>query len=86
MTTIQTQDSFEIIGIFIIPANDIIGIPMFRQNDQEFREYNKFIELWQKNEDGRLSLQKRWRKTSIAYIEYADMPNFWVEPRSIQNK
>jgi hypothetical protein len=83
---IRSQNTFEINGVFVVSPHKIIGIPMIRQNGQEFREYYKFIELWQKNEDGKMHLLKRWRKTSIAYIQYTDMPNFWVEPRSVPSK
>jgi hypothetical protein len=82
MKTINLHNSLDIKGIYVTPANKIIGIPLFRQNGQEYRESPKCVELWQKNGDGGMHLKKRWRKTSITYIEYADIPNTWVEPRA----
>jgi len=84
MKTNRIHNSFEIKGIYVTPANRIIGIPLFRQNGQEYREYRKSVELWQKNGDKKIHLKKRWRQLSIAYIEYADIPNTWVEPRTLQ--
>ncbi|MCX6247614.1 MAG: hypothetical protein NTW10_07760 [Bacteroidetes bacterium] len=86
MKTIGPKDSFDIKGIYVTPANNIIGIPLFRQQDQEYRENPRCVELWQKNGDGRMHLKKRWRSKSVAYIEYADDPNTWVEPRALQQK
>ena len=86
METILFHPAFDIKGIYISPANKTVGIPLFRQNGQEYREFPKSIELWQRNGDGKMHLKKRWRKTSITYIEYADIPNTWVEPRALQNK
>jgi len=86
MKTIANHKAFDINGIYVTPANKILGIPLFRQIGQEYRESPKCVELWQRNGDGRMHLKKRWRKTSIAYIEYADMPNTWVEPRALQNR
>jgi hypothetical protein len=84
MKTIGLHSVFEIKGIYITPAKKIIGIPIFRQDNQEYREFPKCVELWQKTEDGDMQLQKRWRKKSITYIEYSDIPNTWVEPRALQ--
>lgn len=86
MKTIRLQNTFEIKGIYVTPANKIIGIPLFRQKGQEYREYPKSVELWQRNGDGLMHLQKRWMKKSITYIEYTDMPNTWVKPRALQNR
>jgi hypothetical protein len=86
MKTIRLHHAFDINGIYVTLANKIIGIPLFRQNGQEYREFPKTVELWQRNGDGRMHLKKRWRKTSIVYIEYADTPNTWVEPRALQKK
>lgn len=86
MKTIHLHTAFEINGIYVTPANKIIGIPLFRQNGQEYRERQKTIELWQRNGDGKMHLKRRWRKSSIQYIEYADFPNAWVQPRALQNK
>ncbi len=86
MKTILFHPAFDIKGIYISPANKTVGIPLFRQNGQEYREFPKSVELWQRNGDGKMHLKKRWRKTSITYIEYADIPNTWVEPRALQNK
>ncbi|HZX61592.1 MAG TPA: hypothetical protein VFE66_00185 [Bacteroidales bacterium] len=86
METILFHPAFDIKGIYISPANKTVGIPLFRQNGQEYREFPKSVELWQRNGDGKMHLKKRWRKTSITYIEYADIPNTWVEPRALQNK
>ncbi|TRZ76154.1 MAG: hypothetical protein D4R97_01205 [Bacteroidetes bacterium] len=85
MKTIDLHPAFDIKGIYVSPANKTIGIPLFRQNGQEYREFPKSVELWQRNGDGKMHLKKRWRKTSITYIEYADVPNTWVEPRAHQN-
>jgi hypothetical protein len=86
MKTILFHHAFDINGIYVTPANKTVGIPLFRQNGQEYREFPKSVELWQRNGDGGMHLKKRWRKTSITYIEYADVPNTWVEPRAFQNK
>jgi len=86
MKTIPLHPAFEIKGIYVSPANKTVGIPLFRQNGQEYREFPKSVELWQRNGDGKMHLKKRWRKTSITYIEYADLPNTWVEPRALRNK
>ena len=86
MKTMQLQYSTGIHGIYITPANKVIGIPLFLQNGQEFRESSKCVELWQKNGDKKMHLKKRWRKTSISYIEYSGMPNIWIEARSLHNK
>ena len=86
MKTILFHPAFDINGIYVTPANKTVGIPLFRQNGQEYREFPKSVELWQRNGDGGMHLKKRWRKTSITYIEYADIPNTWVEPRALQNK
>lgn len=86
MKTIPLHPAFDINGIYVTPANKTVGIPLFRQNGQEYREFPKSVELWQRNGDGKMHLKKRWRKTSITYIEYADIPNTWVEPRALQNK
>jgi hypothetical protein len=83
MKTIHQTNSVDIKGIYITPVNNIIGIPLFRQNGQEFRELLNTVELWQKNGDGRMHLRKTWRKKSIKYIEYTDLPNTWVEPRAL---
>ncbi|HZX62366.1 MAG TPA: hypothetical protein VFE66_04055 [Bacteroidales bacterium] len=83
MKTIPLHPAFNIKGIYVTPANKTIGIPLFRQNSQEYREFPKSVELWQRNGEGRMHLKKRWRKTSITYIEYADSPNTWVEPRAL---
>ena len=84
MKTVNFRSGYEIKGIYITPQNKIIGIPMFVISGQEIREFPKCVELWQKNGDGKMHLKRRWRKTSIAYIEYSDTPNTWVEPRSLQ--
>ena len=86
METMYLKSSSEINGIYVSPANKVIGIPLFRQNGQEFRESCKCVELWQKNGDHQMHLKKRWRKTSISHIEYADIPNIWIEARASQNK
>jgi hypothetical protein len=83
MKTIHQNSITDIQGIYITPVNKIIGIPLFRQNGQEFRELPNTVELWQKNGDGKMHLRKTWRKKSIKYIEYADLPNTWVEPRAL---
>jgi len=83
MKTIRLHPAFDINGIYVTPANKTVGIPLFRQNGQEYREFPKSVELWQRNGDGKMHLKKRWRKTSITYIEYADSPNTWVEPRAL---
>jgi hypothetical protein len=85
MKTIQLHTAFAINGIYLTPANKTTGIPLFRQNGQEYRERSKTVELWQRNGDGKMHLKKRWRKSSILYIEYADIPNTWVQPRAQQN-
>jgi hypothetical protein len=74
----------EVKGIYLTPVNRIVGIPLFLQRGQEFRESPKWVELWQKNGDGNMHLMRRWRKKSIGYIEYSDIPNTWVEPRALQ--
>jgi hypothetical protein len=86
MKTLGPINHHDIKGIYVKPANKIIGIPLFRQQGQEYREYPKYVELWQKNGDGRMHLKKRWRKSSITYIEYTDLPNTWVEPRNHHQK
>jgi hypothetical protein len=86
MKTLGYNSTFDIRGIYVTPANKIIGSPLFRHQGQEYRENQKYVELWQKNGDGRMHLKKRWRNSSIAYIEYSDLPNTWVEPRSHQQK
>jgi len=83
METIALRNLNEIKGIYVTNTNKIHGLPVFRQNDQEFREFPKHVELWQKNGDGRMHLKKTWRKKSITYIEYADIPNTWVKPRAL---
>jgi hypothetical protein len=83
MKTTAPQNTFDIKGIYVTSTNQIIGIPLFRQDGQEYREYPQCVELWQTNGDGNMHLKKRWKK-SIAYIEYADVPNTWVEPRELK--
>jgi hypothetical protein len=82
MRTINLQGTSAINGVYLTPANKVIGIPLFRQDNQEFRETSKFIELWQKNGDGMMHLRKCWRKKTVAFIEYDDLPNTWVVPRT----
>jgi hypothetical protein len=86
METMQLHNSSEIHGIYVTPAHKVIGIPLFRQNGQEFRESPKCVELWQKNSEKKMHLKKRWRKTSISYIEYEGIPNIWIEAKSFQHK
>ena len=86
MKSIHDHNLLEIRGIYVTPANKIIGIPLLRQNGQEFHESAHSVELWQSNGKGRMQLKKTWRKKSITYIEYADIPNTWVEPRALKNK
>ena len=86
METMQLKNSSEIYGIYVSPANKVIGIPLFRQNGQEFRESIKCVELWQRNGDNNMHLTKRWRKTSISHIEYVAIPNIWIDARASQNK
>ena len=84
MKTIGSKDTSEIKGIYVTPSNEVIGIPFFRQNGQEYREFQKRVELWQKSPGGRMHLQKSWRKKTITYIEYSDTPNTWVQPRALE--
>ena len=84
MKTIGNQIKSEIKGIYVTPTNKVIGIPFFPQNGQEYREFQTHVELWQKSPNGRMQLQKVWRKKTITYIEYSDTPNTWVEPRALQ--
>jgi hypothetical protein len=85
MRTIGFEMPREIKGIYVKNSNRIVGIPLFRQKGQEFREHSSGIELWQVNGDGHMHLKRRWRKKSIGFIEYSDIPNTWVQPRAFQN-
>jgi hypothetical protein len=81
MKTIVNNSQNDIRGIYITHAHDTIGTPLFRTQGQEYRENVRSVELWQVNGDGRMHLKKRWRKSSVTFIEYCDLPNTWVEPR-----
>ena len=74
----------EIKGIYVTSSKRIIGIPMFRQEGQEYKEYPKCVELWQKNGDGKMHRIRTWRKASVTCVEYADTPNTWVSPRLLE--
>ena len=85
MKTTGIQLPSNITGIYVTLANKVTGIPLFRQNGQEFRESERFVELWQENERNKMEIKKRWRKTSVSFIEYDDKPNIWIETGTSSN-
>jgi hypothetical protein len=68
-------------GIYVNLSNRNVGLPVFRQKDQEIHEQPGSIELWQKNGDGKMHFIKSFRKRNISHIEFANMPNTWVPTR-----
>lgn len=44
-----------------------------------FQEYPRMIELWVETKYGTIILAKRWRKSSIAFVEY-DNSNSYESP------
>jgi hypothetical protein len=70
-----------ITGIYVNMSNRNLGLPVFRQKDQEYNEQPGSIELWQKNGDGKMHFIKSWRKRNISHIEFLDVPNTWVPSR-----
>jgi len=82
MKTINFENALDIKGIYVVPSKRIVGIPLFCQKGQEFRESPNCFELWQQNGDDKMHLVRRWKKKSIRYIEYAGLPNVWVQPKA----
>ena len=74
-----------ITGIYVNQAHRNVGLPVFRQKNQELQEQPASIELWQKNGDGKMHFIKSWRKRSISHIECVETPNTWVPTRHFFN-